>query len=266
MSTRRFVSTRHQRPNRGKSNRKVSRPRQYFRKTDCWNCGRKDHRKENCPLPGVLKCSHCLRKGVRSDQCPCQRKNKTTKANSPASKIWQTKIETSILVFVGGKSIRAILNPYTQETIIGEAVAKLVERESGTRVKKMVLRRSDSLRLESYVQMELSTRQNNVKTINGIISRSIAESSMVLGMQAIDALGFRFYVGGQEAKVRASKIISTIHIKSRDDDHRESTVRQRGRSSSQGGMRNYQRAREDDREERMPFLDKNEGRRRHEWK
>lgn len=195
MSTRKSFSSRdrrsHQQRSKKKSpNQKIRRIYRYSRQTDCWNCGQKDHRKENCPLPGALKCSFCLRDGVRSDRCPCDRKRSI--GNAQRLHPSQTKTETSIIVFMFNKAIRAILNPYTQETMISEALLKFVEHETGNRAKKVVSRLPNGLRLVSQIVMEINTRQSNRKTVNGVLNSSITGYTMVLGMQAITTLGFRF--------------------------------------------------------------------------
>lgn len=234
-------------------------------------------------MPITLKCSHCLRKGVRSDQCPCQRK-KTVPQNKPVKKPWQPKIETSILVFMYGKTIRAILNPYAQETLIGKSIAEFVKYESGAKATKMVFRQPGSLSLASSIRMELSTRQNNVKTVNGIISMTLPEKTMVLGMQAIDSLGFRFYVGGQEAKVRIQQVIPTITSNDRKADQSTSKGKQynnqavnigKNRVHKQGSQHQEDRQQQstsqrydedDEDEDKMSFLDEEEAQRIREWK
>lgn len=137
---------------------------------------------------------------------PLPKKKKTLTQNKPVTKPGQSKIETSILVFMYGKAIRAILDPYTQETLIGESIAEFVKYESGAKATKMVLRQQKSLNLVSRVRMELGTRQHNVRVVDGIISMTLPNNTMVVGMQAIDALGFRFYVESPD---------STSHSKQR---------------------------------------------------
>lgn len=284
----RFRGQRHQRIGRGQqvrhNNRHVRnqqarytiRQRQYSRITDCWNCGRKDHRKENCPLPHSLRCSFCLRNDVRSDQCPCRRLRQTSTSCRPDTGHFQPKIETSIIVFMYDKAVRAILNPGVQETLIGNKVFEMVKGITGNNTRRVVLRQPGKLSLVSYIKMELCTRRNKVICTDGIIDTKIPDTTILLGMRAIKLLGFMFYVGGQEAKIRESRVISTIPLKQHDtdDNYRHSSCNRAGRNNDrEPGIhrerRMYDQAaayrREANDEDRMSFLDEEEARQIREW-
>lgn len=171
--------------------------RTYYRGTDCWNCGSKNHFKNKCPMPSSLKCSYCQRKGVRSDECLCRSsKAKPTKGNP------QQRIETAVFVKIEGKSVKAWFNPSTQNTLLGKAVADLIIANTAVVPKRVVLRDLNGLKLASRIPTKMCTRRNNIVTVEGYVAPEIPDKIVVLGMDAIKSLGFKFYIGGQQAKVR----------------------------------------------------------------
>lgn len=191
--------------------------RMYSRQTDCWNCGSGDHQKNRCPLPSSLKCSFCQRRNIRSDECPCP-KPRTDPQPSMAAQHWKTKVEVAIFVKIYGITVRALINPLAQETLICKAVADLVTARSANTVRKIILRKAGSLKMVSCVQVEMKTRQNLRIFTKGIIDHTLSEKVVVLGMQAIAAFGFKFFIGGQEAQRREQLFIPTIEVRNQRDN------------------------------------------------
>lgn len=162
-------------------------------------------------MPGSLKCSYCQRLGVRSDECKCRKPRVSNTGRSPTR---DNKIEMAIFVIIKGKSVKAWLNPSVSETLIGTHVAEFLIAETTTRPKKMIVRTPKGLELKSSVSVQMYTRRNNIIFVQGHLDRNIPEGIVVLGMEAISALGFKFYVGGQEAKTRV-KAVPKPSIKTR---------------------------------------------------
>lgn len=284
----RFRDTRNHRSSGKRSHNskyRQSKVRTYHRTTDCWNCGRTDHSKNYCPFPSSLKCSYCQRPNVRSDRCPCRSETKKWHTQRPVNHIFQEKVETAIFVKVHGKTVRALLNPSIQETTISRDVANWVKTNSDNRIRKLILRKSGTIGLVSCIQLNIHTRAHQKIRIDGIIDDKITEKILILGMQAIKDFGFKFFVGGQEARVRVQKCIRTIEMKpqnrpeprswnvinrsspSHRGEQRRNDSRQDGPLGSQArnrGTRNNNN--QDDDEDRMSFLDEEEERMIREWK
>lgn len=230
----------------------------------------KDHQKSYCPFPSSLKCSFCQRRNVRSDDCPCRKDKKKT---SPPH--LQPKVETAIYVRLYGKTVRTLLNPSIQETTICRAVANLVMANSKTKPRKLILRRSGNIGLVSCIQMTIRTRTHQAITIDGIIEDNLAEKIIILGMQAIQQFGFKFFVGGQEAKVRVEKCIE-LQTRERGDRSSRRTTDSRGDTrsrlhssrkseQSRGPGRSINHQAEERDEDEMSFLDEEEARMIREW-
>lgn len=223
-----------------------SRPNGYSRKFDCWNCGMKDHQKERCPFPSSLKCSFCQKRGVRSDQCSCHsRKNYRTFRKTENKNTLQEKIETGIFVQICRKTVIARLNPSVQETYIGEAIANLVKIETGRNSKKLIIRPQGTCKMVYYMNFKMNTRATNEISVDGIIDPKLTEKGVVLGMRAIRDFGFKFFVGGQLAKVRTSV---------------------QAKCSEAGRDKTRNNAEEEMDEDRMSFLDEEEAKKIREWK
>lgn len=245
----------------------------YSRKTDCWNCGMADHKKDRCPLPSSLKCSFCQRQGVRSDQCRCPQslEHSRRETNPVPNSIFKTRTDTAIFVKVYGKTVRALLNPSVQETTICLPVVELVQTNTGNTVRKLILRQHGSINLVRCIRMKISTRKNMVVEIDGIINEKLSEKIIILGMDAIQKFGFKFFVGGQEAKIRQRKCIPTIEIKPLVNIRNATEVNQPGPSSNTNSETSIQtpmrqrRPSEDNEEDRMSFLDEDEERMIREW-
>lgn len=155
-------------------------------------------------MPSSLSCSHCQRKGIRSDECPCRHSRM-----KPTTKKPQIYIETSILVRIEGKTVKALFNPSSQKTFLGKAVADLVITITEAVPKKLIIRKKRSLESVTYIPVKIGTRRNNVVTVEGYIDKNIAEKTVILGMDAIKSLGFKFYIGGQEAKARIQRVATS---------------------------------------------------------
>lgn len=247
---------------------KINRARQnaYSRNTDCWNCGSQGHRKEFCPMPSSLKCSFCRRKDVRSDQCPCRRQagKKTSKSLQVPDRI-QEKIETAIFVNIYGKTVRALLNPRVQETTICEAVAELVRSESGNLTKKLILRGQGTIKMVYYMKFKVSTRPNNGTHVDGIINPHLAENIIILGMQALQKLGFKFFVGGQEVKTRVQKFSEVKISKTKTPKIRSAVYVNSKVSKDEARSTTYYNNNEGTDDDGMSFLDPEEAHRIEEW-
>lgn len=233
----------------------------YSRDHDCWNCGMKDHKKDRCPMPSTLKCSFCQTVGVRSDQCSCRKRRKpktvTKKVNN---RFFQEKVETCIFVKIYGKTVRAFLNPSVQETIICEAVATLVKAKTGKDSKKLILRSQGTVKMVYYVKVKMNTRAKNEITVDGIINPNLTEKVIILGMLAIKELGFKFFVGGQEAKAHIRKCPVTAQKGSNTRNAARSNRRRQREADD--NRRNDEGDNDDD---RMSFLDEEEARRIRDW-
>lgn len=278
MSARRSIRTKNQRFDRRRNRyplRSQHKGGHYSRRTDCWNCGRTDHLKDRCPFPSSLKCSFCLKKNVRSDQCSCRNTRRNTRDKPSSSQRYQTKIETFILVKICGTTVRARLDTSVQETMVCKEIAKLVHEKTGSEYRKKILRCSGNLKLRKFLNMEMYTRSNLQVTIEGIIDDTLSEKIVVLGMRAIDEFGFKFFVGGQEAKVRSTKFTATVEGKERKGpciDKRQPYCQRRDERSRREDEKQYERRsnreldqdhndRQDDYDDdRMSFLDEKEER------
>lgn len=264
MSTRKYRNysrnkTTHQRQDRharGKPSARKNRP--YNRRIDCWNCGMGGHQKTQCPLPSSLKCSFCHRRNIRTDQCPCRSSHRSPQKSATPRNVFQEKIETAIYVKVCGKTIRARLNPSVQETMICREVANLVKEQTHAKERKLILREPGNLTMVRCISMKMSTRTQQQVTIDGIISDKITEKIIVIGMQAIKAFGFKFFIGGQEAKMRVSKRISTIEVKPLDEGPSNRAPMRQRQPFQNAAFRKREDYSDDD--DRMSFLDEDEAR------
>lgn len=179
-------------------------------------------------MPGSLRCSFCLKEGFRSDKCPCRKATRRT---------FRPNIETAIFVNIAGKSVKAWLNPSVPETLIGKEVGDLVIGKTGSIPKKTITRKQRKLELISVIPVKISSKLGKVFTIEGQIKDNIPGKIVILGLDALQVLGFRFYIGGQEAKTRtyqsqapkrfeskpkkrkiAARRVETVNVKEDNDD------------------------------------------------
>lgn len=167
---------------------------------------------------------------------------------------YQNKIETSVLVTIQKKMIRAFINPMVQETTIGKQVAELIESKTRKQPRKTILRRCNSLRMVYCIEMELETPKSKKILLDGIIDHRVEEKVIVLGMQAIKALGFKFWIGGQLAKVRTTRMIIRTPLKNK---------MKRGNQEANDHRRLEA---EDKDEDEISFLDEEEAARIRDWK
>lgn len=272
MSARKYVSSRNNQGfrKRSKENKYKPKNRVYSRRTDCWNCGSRNHQKEFCPRPSSLKCSFCQRKNTRSDQCVCRRKQRPMRHNNNAEQeVVQIKREIAVFVKVYGKTVRASLNPSVQETIVSRAVASWVKSQSGNVFRKLILRRSGKLQMVSAIQMNMYTRRHLNVSTESIIDDTIHEQIIILGMQAIHDFGFQMFIGGQEVKKRTTHCIPKMErrVKATAKLPRAKICdnnRHRGQFSNQPEQRRRRETTRDDDE--LSFLDEEEAREIREWK
>lgn len=222
-----------------------------------------DHMKGQCPLPYSLKCSYCQTRNIRSDQCPCRRtQNKRTAPNHiHTSKI---KSETAIFVKVHGKTIRAKLNPSIQETTICRAVADLVKLHTDNVIRKTLIRKPGSFNLVKCIQMQIKSR-NLVAEVDGVINENLPGKVIILGMRAISQLGYKFYVGGQEAKTRVEPSISTKPRK-RTLKRKDHESNRKDNHPGRWSIRRQQKEDDSEDDDKLSFLDEEEERLIREWK
>lgn len=165
------------------------------------------------------------------------------------------KVETMICVKVCGKTVRARLDTGSQDTRVCPAVAEL-EMRTGTGYRKVILREAGNLKMVRRINLKLNTRARQQVTVDAIIDQSIQEKIVVLGMLAMQAFGFKCYVGGQEAQIRTAKEEKnprgkTAHPRSKDQTPKRSRRREEA----------DERDRDDeDYDDRMSFLDEEEAR------
>lgn len=247
----------------------IPKQRMYCRHTDCWNCGSRNHMKNQCPLPSSLKCSHCQRPNVRSDLCECQHKKRTASRNEFNRQLTRTKVETSIFVEICGKTIRALFNPTSQETFIGQDVANLILENSNVRIRKIIIREEGNLSLVSCVKMNMHTRRFQEVTTDGIINNKLAGKIIVLGMRAIHEFGFKFYIGGQEAKTSHREYVLKFRGNSRSTRRmlhpRRRTSHSRNESTHRGHQDRGSNSQEEQDDDLLSFLDEDEARRIRDW-
>lgn len=274
MAARKFVRHRGNQQFQGnRNNRRQHLKNKYSRKTDCWNCGSRNHIKDFCPRPSTLKCSYCQTPNVRTDRCPCRRPTaKPGVAHPVPNKYFQNKADIAIFVRMYGKTVRALMNPSVQETVISRSVANWVKEQTDNPLRKLILRNNGKLKLVSCISMTMYTRQHMQITIDGVIDDGITEKIIILGSQAFLAFGHQIYIGGQQSKMRVRPAIATIEVRPRENLPGSSNCA-RGPSQSQN-QRPTQRAmpafttrrREDNEEDdRISFLDEEEARQIREW-
>lgn len=230
--------------------------REYSRRTDCWNCGLGGHRKERCPMPHRLRCSYCQKRNVRSDECACRqprKANQRKKFHQVAPRSLPTKMETAIFVSIYGKKVKALINPSVQETIICQEVAALVKIKTGNTIRKLIRREPGKLTLVSCIQMRLKTKVSKEVQIDGIINGKLKGKIIIIGMEAISAMGFTFIIGGQEAKIRVVKG-SPIFKQEAREGPRKNTSKPTTRQE------------EEDYDDEISFLDEDEARMIREYK
>lgn len=253
---RRFKNESSQRPRTSCYKAKQSR---YSRKTDCWNCGMGGHRKEHCPQPHRLCCSYCQKKNIRSDECSCresfkERPKRKIQKLPQKPKPSHKRIETAIFVTIYGKTVRALINPSVQETNIGPDVANFIKVTTGNMLRNVVLRRAGSIGLVSCIQMALRTKARKEIKIDGMVNPKLKEKVIVLGMEAISLLGFKFSVGGQQAKTRILK----------NRPNAEKPKRKPKENSAQDNNSRQEDDEEDDLDQ-ISFLDEKEAEMIREW-
>lgn len=101
----------------------------------------------------------------------------------------------------------------------------------------------------------LRTRKRQQISVDCVISENVSGKIIVLGMQAIKAFGFQFFVGGQEAKMRTLRPTARTNHQRKIVDGRNRTGRnQRQREDS---TTEDEDSSDDD---RMSFLDEEEAR------
>lgn len=157
-----------------------------------------------------------------------------------------TQAEVAVFVTVYGKTVRALFNPCVQETLISPGVFRWINESSGQTARRVILRRTHSLRMVSSIKMKIGMKRNRQIEIDGVIEDKLKEIVIVLGMRAIRSLGFKFSIGGQEAKMRVNKCVTWKRTAKK--------------------VKKIQPVRpKDDDEDAISFLDEEEARRICEW-
>lgn len=213
----------------------------YCRDTDCWNCGAKTHKKNQCPHPRSLRCSRCRREGVMTSECSCrQRANSSVSPN-------MNRIETAVLLTLEGKKVRAVINTGFQDARMGEGVLSFLQSKGPVNLTRRVTKSILGLETLKFTQIRLGPDTEHSYTVECCMDSRVPENELVLGMRTLKQLGYRITVCGSESHERNITTENRFHSQSKErkpDRHRE--VRDRHR-------------------EEISFLDRKEAKRVREW-
>lgn len=146
-------------------------------------------------------------------------------------------IKVMIRVIIQDKFVKARVDTGTQETYIGDAIARYVQENSGAKAKRILLRDAHSIESMKELDVEIGIRTARMKRLTCIIDNRLPKYAVVLGMHGLKALGYKLQIGGVSA-------VQHIELK-RNKDFRTKPTRWLRSEDREDGPSNHRRQRQD---------------------
>lgn len=189
---------------------------------------------------------------MRTDRCPCN--HNTSRTERVESREMTQEVvpdcEPCILISIHHKQIKAIINTDAQETRIGKNVLSMIEEKQKVNPKKKLIKTKYGMELVYTIVVKAGVHSRRKHPIEVIIDpKKILPNEMNLGLRALQILGSRITVAGQEATYRGA--VRRLRKEAETGERRDKgPIPQRN-----------QRADSMSDEDKMSFLDEEEARR-----
>lgn len=181
---------------------------QRSRASGCWNCGLPYHKSKDCTAPTTPRCMNCRKRGFLAHRCPCSRRKSVAKGleSTEVTPTSSNDCEPCVLISIHHKQVKAVINTDAQETRIGKNVVSLIERFEKVNPKKKVIKSKYGMELVYTLVVRAGVHLRRKYPIEVIIDQKISANEMNIGLRALQILGHRITVAGEEAMYRPIRV------------------------------------------------------------
>lgn len=174
-------------------------------------------------------------------------RNNRSSTKNPHSEVPHKGVEMCVVLIVGGKQVRAVVDLRSQETRVGTGVYQHFKESMNPYLRKKIIRSIDGLELAQVMTLTLGVQGASSIPVECILEHEMHPNEIMLGMRALVRLGIELTVCNQVASQREFNLTNPMG--------------QQGYKQPAEKLR-YARHQE---AERLEFLDEEEERQSRRW-